>query len=149
MHNSLIQFTNSNSNNQEFDNYLKRLGYKFKNDNQDFGGYIIRRDKKTCLALDAGSTPNSKFTENYQSGALSFEIIRNQKKLISNCGYFRENDKLNQISKSSATHNTLVIGYNSSNIDLIKNEKIINISAILNSTLIGDKTIYELYVFRC
>jgi len=48
----------------------------------------------------------------------------------------------------STAHNTLVIGYNSSNIDLIKNEKIINISAILNSTLIGDKTIYELYVLN-
>ena len=48
----------------------------------------------------------------------------------------------------STVHNTLVIGYNSSNIDLIKNEKIINISAILNSTLIGDKTIYELYVLN-
>ena len=48
----------------------------------------------------------------------------------------------------STAHNTLVIGYNSSNIDLIKNEKIINISAILNSTLTGDKTIYELYVLN-
>ena len=35
------------SNNNDFDNYLKRFGYKFKNENQDFGGYIILRNKKT------------------------------------------------------------------------------------------------------
>ena len=54
----------------------------------------------------------------------------------------------------SDRYNTLVIGYNSSNIDLIKDGEIINMSAILNSTLIGDKTINELYardqfVFVC
>ena len=105
---------NSNSNNHEFDNYLKMLGYKFKNENKDHGGYVIFRDKKTCLAIDAGSTPNSKFTRDYQSGALSFEIIRNQKKLISNCGYFKKNIKLNKISKSSAAQNTLIIDDQSS-----------------------------------
>ncbi len=46
----------------------------------------------------------------------------------------------------SNSYNTLVIGYNSSNIDLIKDGEIVNMSAILNSTLIGDKTINELYI---
>ncbi|MBM78483.1 MAG: hypothetical protein CL846_08370 [Crocinitomicaceae bacterium] len=49
---------------------------------------------------------------------------------------------------------TLVVGYQSGNLDLIKNDNIINISAILNSGIIGDKTIYELvahddYVYAC
>jgi uncharacterized heparinase superfamily protein len=105
---------NSNSNNHEFDNYLKMLGYTFKNENKDHGGYVVFRDKKTCLAIDAGPTPNSKFTKDYQSGALSFEIIRNQKKLLSNCGYFKKNIKLNRISKSSAAQNTLIIDDQSS-----------------------------------
>ena len=48
----------------------------------------------------------------------------------------------------SDRYNTLVIGYNSSNIDLIKDGEIINFSAILNSTIIGDKTIYELYIYE-
>ena len=48
----------------------------------------------------------------------------------------------------SDRYNTLVIGYNSSNIDLIKDGEIINMSAILNSNLIGDKTINELYVYE-
>ena len=81
---------NNNSNNNEFDNYLKRLGYKFKNENQEFGGYIILRNKKICLTMDVGSTPNLKYTKDYQSGALSFEIISNGKKLISNCGYYKK-----------------------------------------------------------
>ena len=106
---------NNISNNTEFDNYLKRLGYKFKNENQDFGGYVILRNKKVCLTMDVGSTPNPKYTKDYQSGALSFEIVSNGKKLISNCGYYKKNNnKLNQLSKSSAAQSTLTIDDNSS-----------------------------------
>ena len=105
---------NNISDNENFDIYLKRLGYKFKNNNQDHGGYIILRDKKICLTMDAGPSPNL-FSKDYQSGALSFEIISNGKKLISNCGYHNEkNAKLNKLSKSTATQNTLVIDDNSS-----------------------------------
>ncbi len=106
---------NNISDNNNFDNYLERLGYKFKNDNQDYGGYIILRNKKMCLTMDAGPSPNSFFSKDYQSGALSFEIISNGKKLISNCGYHSEtNTKLNHLSKSTAAQNTLVIDDNSS-----------------------------------
>ena len=70
---------NNNSNNQEFDNYLKRLGYKFKNENKDYCGYTILRNKKICIAMDTGSSPESKYSEDYQSGALSFEIFSNGK----------------------------------------------------------------------
>ena len=106
---------NNNSNTYDLDNYLKRLGYKFKNENKDYGGYIILKNKKICLAMDAGSSPNSKYTHDYQSGALSFEIISNGKKLITNCGYYKKNNQnLNEISKSSAVHSTLIIDDNSS-----------------------------------
>ena len=106
---------NNISDNNNFDNYLQRLGYKFKNDNQDYGGYIILRNKKMCLTMDAGPSPNSFFSKDYQSGALSFEIISNGKKLISNCGYHSEtNIKLNHLSRSTAAQNTLVIDDNSS-----------------------------------
>ena len=106
---------NNNSNNQEFDNYLKRLGYKFKNENKDYCGYTILRNKKICIAMDTGSSPESKYSEDYQSGALSFEIFSSGKKLISNCGYHNnKSKKLNKLSKSSATHSTLVIDDNSS-----------------------------------
>ncbi len=106
---------NNISNNKEFDSYLKRLGYKFKCENHDFGGYIILRNKKVCITMDVGSTPDLKYTRDYQSGALSFEIISNGKKLISNCGYYKNNhNKLSEFSKSSAAQSTLVIDDTSS-----------------------------------
>ncbi len=106
---------NNKSSRQDFDHYLRRLGYKFKNENKDCGGYVILKNKKICLAMDAGSSPNPKYTQDYQSGALSFEIISNGKKLITNCGYYKKNNQnLNEISKSSAAHSTLIIDDNSS-----------------------------------
>ena len=62
---------------------------------------------------------------------MSFEIISNQKKLISNCGYFNKiNTKINELSKSTATHNTLIIDDHSS----CKFKKINN-SYLLNKSL--------------
>ena len=106
---------NNISNNSEFDQYLKKFGYNFKNGNKEFGGYAILYNKKISLIMDIGPSPSSKFSSKYQSGALSFEINSNGKKLISNCGH--SNSKINQLielSKSTATHNSLVIDDNSS-----------------------------------
>ena len=105
---------NNISENVNFDNYLKRLGYKFKNENHDFGGYFILKNKKICLTMDAGPSPDHNFSRDYQAGALSLEIFSNGKKLISNCGYHSNNSKLNELSKSSAAQSTLVIDDNSS-----------------------------------
>ena len=46
---------------------------------------------------------------------------------------------------ANKSQNALLVAYNSSNMDLIKNGEIINISSIINSSIIGDKTIYNLY----
>ena len=98
-----------------FNNYLTRLGYKFKNENHEAGGYVIFKNKKISLIIDAGSTPQFKYTKDYQSGVLSFEIISNGKKLISNCGYHKKyNTKFNQLSKSTAAQSTLTIDDTSS-----------------------------------
>ena len=98
------------SNNIEFDQYLKRFSYKFKNENKELAGYAILRNKKIVLAMDIGSSPSKNFSKDYQSGALSFEIISNGKKLISNSGYFaNKNNKLNKLSKSTALQSTLII----------------------------------------
>ena len=132
---------NNNSDNTSFDVYLKKLGYKFNNENRDFGGYIILRNKKICLAMDAGSTPDQKYSKDYQSGALSFEIFSSGKKLISNCGYHKKyNSKFNKLSKSSAAQNTLVIDDNSS----CKFIKIKNLLFVKNGLKIIDKNcVYE------
>ena len=127
---------NNISDNSNFDNYLKRLGYKFKNDNQELGGYIILKNKKICLIMDTGSTPSIKHTKDYQSGALSFELISNGKKIISNCGYSIKNSKLNQLSKSSAAQNTLIIDDNSS----CKFNKVDNFFLVKNGLKIHKKS---------
>jgi uncharacterized heparinase superfamily protein len=98
------------SNNIEFDQYLKRLGYRFKNENKEHAGYVILKNKKIVLAMDVGDSPGKNFSKDYQSGALSFEIISNGKKLISNSGYFiKKNNKFNKLSKSTALQSTLII----------------------------------------
>jgi len=106
---------NHEVNNIDFDYYLKRLGYSFKNHNNELGGYVILNGKRTSLVMDVGSSPDKKFSSNYQAGALSFEIISGGKKLICNSGYFQNyNHKLNKISKSSAIHSTLTLDDRSS-----------------------------------
>ena len=106
---------NNISNNNEFDQYLKRLGYVFKNESKEIAGYAILKNKKIILTMDIGESPSNNFSKFYQSGALSFEIFSNGKKLITNSGYFSNNkNKLNKLSKSTALQSTLSIEDHSS-----------------------------------
>ena len=106
---------NHETNNIDFDKYLKKLGYSFKNQNNELGGYAILNNKKNSLIMDIGPSPDKKFSLNYQAGSLSFEIISNGKKLICNSGYFQNfKNQLNNLSKSSAVHSTLVLDDRSS-----------------------------------
>ena len=101
--------------NYNFDKYLKFHNYKFKNENNESGGYVILKNKNLILSVDLGSSPEKKLSNDYQSGALSFEIFFKNCKLISNCGYFQNyKHQLNSISKSSATHSTLILDNTSS-----------------------------------
>ncbi|ETA70413.1 heparinase II/III family protein [Candidatus Pelagibacter ubique] len=101
---------NYSSENKEFDQYLKRFGYTFKNQINELGGYAILKNKKIILAVDIGSSPNKTFSNNYQAGALSFEIFSNEKKLISNAGYYADrNNKFNKLSRSTSLHCALTI----------------------------------------
>jgi uncharacterized heparinase superfamily protein len=106
---------NNISNNNEFDQYLKRLGYVFKNESKEIAGYAILRNKKIILTMDIGNSPSNNFSKFYQSGILSFEIFSNGKKLITNSGYFSNNqNKLNKLSKSTALQSALSIEDHSS-----------------------------------
>ena len=101
---------NYHSENKNFDQYLKRFSYTFKNEVNELAGYAILKNKKIILAMDVGSSPNKNFSMDYQYGALSFEIFSNQKRLITNAGYFsNKNNKLNKLSKSTSLHSTLII----------------------------------------
>ncbi len=101
---------NFSSENKEFDQYLKRFGYTFKNQINELGGYAILKNKKIILAADIGSSPNKIFSNDYQAGALSFEIFSNEKKIISNAGYYSDrNNKFNKLSRSTSLHCALTI----------------------------------------
>ena len=96
--------------NKEFDNYLNFHKYKFKDDTNETGGYVVLKNKKFLLAVDIGRSPDKKFSKDYQAGVLSFEFNFSGEKVITNSGYFQDHrHQLNIISKSSATHSTLVL----------------------------------------
>ena len=119
---------NFSSENKKFDQYLKRFSYTFKNENNELGGYTVLKNKKIILAADIGSSPSKMFSNDYQAGALSFEIFSNDKKLISNAGYYPDrNSKLNKLSRSTALHNTLTIeDYSSCNFKKGQTNLIVN-----------------------
>ncbi|MFL2892445.1 MAG: heparinase II/III family protein [Candidatus Pelagibacter sp.] len=107
---SLLFNGNHESNLDDFDKYLGLQKYYFKNKKNDLGGYSILTNKNVILGMDIGPPPENKFSENYQSGPLSFELIFKGKKLICNSGYFQDTKKkLNLISRSTAAHSTLVL----------------------------------------
>jgi len=129
---------NHEGENNDFDQYLINHGYKFKNNSLEAGGYAILKNKKISLVMDIGPTPEKKFSKNYQCGALSFEIISNNKKLICNSGYFQKiKHKLNDISRSSANHSTLIIDnhssckINSSKLEIENNLKILKKTTVM------------------
>ena len=127
------------SDNSYFDNYLRRLGYNFKNENYEVGGYVFFKKKKYSLIADLGSPPEKEFSKDYQSGALSFEFISNNNKIISNSGYFQNyNHQLNLISKSTACHSTLNVE-NFSSVNFLKQSSGFN--EINSSLKIFDKKI--------
>jgi len=107
---SLLFNGNHESDLLDLDKYLDLHGYKFKNDSDEIGGYSILKNKKIIICMDIGSTPYRKYSENYQSGPLSFEIIFKGKKLVCNSGYYQDQKhQLNKISKSTAAHSTLIL----------------------------------------
>ena len=67
---------NNESNLDDFDKYLALQKYYFKNKKNDLGGYSILTNKNVILGMDIGPPPEKEFSENYQSGPLSFEVIK-------------------------------------------------------------------------
>jgi len=138
---------NHDSDYSDFDKYLQFHGYKFKNETNEIGGYTILKNKNITIAMDIGSNPEKKFSNNYQSGALSFELSHLKEKIVCNSGYFQNfKHRLNNISKSTATHSTLILD----NTSMIKFKKELNGYStieksfkILNKKIINEKNIME------
>ena len=139
---------NHETDNVNFDRYLKKFGYSFKNLKNELGGYTVLNYKKTSLIMDIGPSPDKKFSSNYQAGALSFEIISNGKKLICNSGYFQNpSHQLNELSKSSAIHSTLILDDRSSckfNKTKNENSKISRGLKILKKNIVFEKNYWKI-----
>ncbi len=119
---SLLFNGNNDSDLSDFDKYLSFYKYNFNNNTNSLGGYSILKNKSVIMAMDVGSTPDKKYSENYQSGPLSFEAIYKGNKIICNSGYFQNHKhKLNRISKSSVAHSTLIL--NSKSVSTFKKKK--------------------------
>ncbi len=145
MKKSILFNGNHETDNEDFDQYLSNHRYKFKNNSFETGGYIILKNNKISLIMDIGPSPEKKFSKDYQCGALSFEIISNNKKLICNSGYFQKiKHKLNDISKSTANHSALIIDNHSScKINKSKME-IENELKILNKNFVIEKNYWSI-----
>ena len=144
---SLLFNGNHITDNSDLDKYLKFHNYKFKSESNEYGGYTILKNKNVILSADIGPSPDKKFSYDYQSGSLSFEIYYKEYKLISNSGYFQNfKHQLNYISKSTAAHSTLTIDNRSScklkkdSDGLLKVEKGLK---ILNKTVILEKNYWK------
>jgi len=123
---SLLFNGNHESDLSDFDKYLNLYKYKFTNEKHELGGYSILKNKNTIIAMDVGSAPDKKYSENYQSGPLSFEAIYKGNKIICNSGYFQnQNHKLNNISRSTVAHSTLILNNKSASTFKKKNKKTI------------------------
>ena len=144
---SLLFNGNHVSDLSDFDKYLNLYKYKFSNERHELGGYSILKNKNIVIAMDSGSTPDKKYSNDYQSGPLSFEAIYKGKKIICNSGYFQnQNHKLNTISRSTVAHSTLILNNKSASTFKKKNKKTILENGLksINNNIIYQKNFWSI-----
>ena len=144
---SLLFNGNHDSDLSDFDKYLSLYKYKFTNDKHELGGYSILKNKNIIIAMDVGSTPDKKYSENYQSGPLSFEAIYKGNKIICNSGYFQnQNHKLNNVSRSTVAHSTLILNNKSATTFKKKNRKTILDNGLksFNNNIVFEKNFWSI-----
>ena len=144
---SLLFNGNHVSDLSDFDKYLNLYKYKFLNERHELGGYSILKNKNIVIAMDSGSTPNKKYSNDYQSGPLSFEAIYKGKKIICNSGYFQnQNHKLNTISRSTVAHSTLILNNKSASTFKKKNKKTVLENGLksINNNIIYQKNFWRI-----
>ena len=60
------------------------LKYKFDGKYNELANLIKIKNKKLELFIDCGNPPSNNFATYYQAGCLSFELISNKQKIITN-----------------------------------------------------------------
>ena len=125
-------------NHKDFDTFLKTLKYKFNNNKHEISDLIKIKKKKFEFFIDCGNPPPNFFSQHYQAGCLSFELITNKQKIICNSGYAKYfSPKLAFLSRATAAHSTLYLNDTSSCI--FQKNKVIN--SMYGNCLIGQHKI--------
>ena len=104
------------------DKYLEGL----KTNKQNIFGHIFHlKFKQHEFYFDIGSPPPKNFSNNYQSGPLSFEYFLDGVKIITNCGFGKNiSSKAELISRLTASQSTLTI--NDTTITKFERNKLVN-----------------------
>ncbi len=98
------------TNMEKYFNYLSGLNYNTKIFKNKIGEIFIFKNKKVSLFFDVGPPPKKKFSNNYQSGPLSFEYYVDNQKIITNCGFGKKISKKTElISRLTSAQSTLCI----------------------------------------
>ena len=98
-------------------NFLKLIklkGYKF-DDSSNETNFLFGQINKLEVCMDANSPPSDTHARHYQAGCLSFELLYNGTKVITNSGSAKNFSKeLSYLSQSTAAHSCLTINDTSS-----------------------------------
>ena len=109
----------------EYFNYIKSLDYKLNKAKNLAGNIYILRNKKHNIFFDVGEPPKKNFSNNYQSGPLSFEYFFNENKVITNCGFGSQiSKKAELLSRLTSAQSTLCL--NDASVTKFERNKLIN-----------------------
>ena len=94
----------------EYLKYIETLNYKFKKNKNLIGNIQIIKNKKNYVFFDVGEPPKKNFSNNYQSGPLSFEYFSDNQKIITNGGFgVNISGKARLLSRLTSSQSTLCI----------------------------------------
>tara|TARA_E500000178_G_C16993729_1_gene742114 strand:- start:127 stop:1764 length:1638 start_codon:yes stop_codon:yes gene_type:complete len=108
-------------------NYLSGLDYNLKKTKKSIGQICVLKNKKTLIFFDHGEPPEKRFSNNYQSGPLSFEYYIDDKKIITNCGYGNKiSKKAELVSRLTSAQSTVTV--NDTSVTKFERNKLINVA---------------------
>ena len=109
----------------EYFDYIKSLNYKVSKNKNLAGNIYILKNKKHNIFFDVGEPPKKNFSNNYQSGPLSFEYFINENKIITNCGFGSQiSKKAELLSRLTSAQSTLCL--NDTSVTKFERNKLIN-----------------------
>ena len=117
---------------KDYLDYIDEFNYEFKRyKNENVGNLKIIKYKKIFIIFDIGSPPKKKYSKNYQSGPLSFELFFENNKVVTNCGFGSGiSKKAMLLSRLTSAQSTLSL--NETSVIKFERSKILN-SAFGNS----------------